>query len=118
MGDEADRGIAREHAGERRREAENDEERRPLRENDVLEEVRAQQVVERDRLDRRHEDAEQEQLSRRERGDPPRGRGEDAYRQRVRDCETRNEHERLGIPCPRVRIHAATLVSPAGVAQR
>lgn len=63
----ARRRVRRQALGERRRDPEHEEQRHPLRERDVLEEVRGQEVVERDRRDGRDEHAGREGDARGER---------------------------------------------------
>ncbi len=96
---------------ERGREAEDDEERRPLGEDDVLQEVDRQQVVHGDRLERRDRHEEEQRHCRHEADDAPPRSGEAAHGEDVRDREQRNDDERLGVPRPRVRVHAATLIA-------
>ena len=52
VGERADEGWSRERRGQCRRDPEDDEERRPLGQHDVLKEVDHEQVVHRDRLER------------------------------------------------------------------
>ena len=96
---------------ERRREPEHDEERRPLRENDVLEQVDDEQVVHRKRLDRCDRDGEDEHHRGDEAGDPEARGGEPAEGKEIAGGHQRDEQERLRIPRPPVRVHGATLVA-------
>src|SRR5205085_8791993 len=87
---------------------------RPFGDGDVLQEVCGQEVVERERLERRDEDGDEEQLTRRERKTPlARSRPPDLEKQ-VPDSERRNDGKRVRIDGPRVRVHAATLLASSG----
>ena len=105
----ADDARLRESARERRREREDDQEGRPFREDDVLEEVDHEQVVHRDRLERGDRDREQEHHRRGEAGDPPGVRWEATDREYIPGAHHRDEEERLRVPRPPVRVHGATL---------
>ena len=97
---------------EHRRDREDEQPRRPLREHDVLEQVRPEERVQRERLELGEERGEDQ----RERG----GRGDDAEAARalgardecVAECERRHEGDGL-----RREMHGATLAGRAGVAQ-
>src|SRR5207248_5192770 len=87
---------------------------RPFGDDHVLQEVCGQEVVERESLERRDEDGDQEQLTRRERETPlARSRPPDLEKQ-VPDSERRNDGKRVRIDGPRVRVHAATLLASSG----
>jgi hypothetical protein len=106
---EAQHPGAREPRRQRGGEAGDEERRRPLREDDVLEQVHRQQVPERDRLHRREEDREDQELAGDEGRNPlPRGR-EPAQREEVADGERRHQPQRLRVPAPAVRAHDSTL---------
>ena len=93
---------------ERRRNREDDEQGRPLREHDVLEQVHREQVVHPERVDRRHRDGEEEHDREREARLAPRRCGISPKGDHVRDGE-HEDRERLRVQRPRVRIHGATL---------
>ena len=105
--------------GEVRGEAEDAERRRPLGEDDVLQQVHREQVVERDRVQRRDEDRQDQREAGREAGDSPARHAVAPDDEQVPDRERRNEDERLEIQRPGVRIvHRRTLrYEHAGVAQ-
>ena len=109
VGEQRDRARARDRRGERGRDPEHDEERRPLGEDDVLEQVHGEEVVHAERVDRRDADREEEHHRPEEAGDAPGGSGVAAEREEVRRGQAEND-ERLGVPRPRVRIHGATLI--------
>ena len=109
MGESADHAGPGDASSQRGRDREDDEQRRPFREDDVLEEVHRQQVVHPERVHGRGAHDDEEQHRGEETGDAPGRRFHTANRQRVRHRERRDDEERLGIPLPRVRIHDATL---------
>ena len=90
--------------GEVRREPEHAERRRPLGEDDVLEQVHREQVVERDRVQRRREDDQDQREPGREAGDPPARHAVAPDDEQVPDRERRNEDDSLEIQRPGVRI--------------
>ena len=65
------------------------------REDDVLEQVDREQVVERDRVERRDEDGEDQREPGHEAGDPPALRPVAPDEQRIAERERRDEDERL-----------------------
>jgi hypothetical protein len=101
-------GNARDRAGDGRWEPEHAERGRPLGEDDVLEQVRRQQVVEGDRLERRDRDREDQCEPGKKGGRPPAVAPHAVRRQHVCDRERGHEDERLEVPVPGrgVRPHA------------
>ncbi len=71
MGERADGAVAGDRCGERGRDREHDEKRRPLGEHDVLQQMHRQEVVHPERVDRRHADREQHRHRAEEARDPP-----------------------------------------------
>ena len=100
--------------GERRWDPEHRQERSPLSEHDVLDQVNREQEVERDRLDGSDRDGEQQHHRCEPARDPPAGRRYAPKRPEIRDREHRDEDERVRAPRPRIRIHPATLRDPRG----
>ena len=102
-GEQDDCARAAQPVGERRRDAEHEQERRPLREHDVLEEVRPDEVLARERVERRDQ-----------RGDEERAPGEEcrgSARLPILPCRSEvdaresDRRERLGAPRPCLRGH-------------
>ena len=87
----------------RRRNAEDQERRRPLREDHVLEQVRREQVVAQ-RFQRRHSGDEQENTARRERRDSPALDTGAADRDGVPERKREDTECRLGVDRPRIGI--------------
>ena len=86
----------RQSLAELRRDPEDQEQRRPLGEHDVLDEVRPDEVLARDRVERRDERRHQERTAGEER-DCPRAVPGTARGDEVGGCESDGE-ERLGAP--------------------
>ncbi len=101
----SDGGVLARRSRGGRRQPEHDEGRAPFGERDVLEQVRRQQVVERKALERRHEDHEDQSEPAEEAGDPPARRGVALKHERVAQRQQRDEHDRLGVEAPAVRLH-------------
>ena len=100
--------------------AEHREQRRPLGEDHVLQEVRRQQVVQAEVMQRRPERDREQRHRRGEARDAPRGRAEAADREQIEQREDRDDDGRVDVRLPGVgRVqHAANLDGPsAGVAQ-
>src|SRR5439155_3715401 len=100
---------------ERGRDAEDEQRRCPFRDRDVLEQVRREQVVVRDRRQRRYAGEEDDRYAEPEADDTPPGRREGAGARRIEDDEPRGRHESVGIEAPvRRRNHAryATATAP------
>ena len=112
--EDAPTGQAGERCRESRSEPGDAERGRPFREDHVLEQVHGEEVMERDRLDRREEDGEDQELAGGEGRDPDARRGEPAQGGEVGEREPRHEPERFGVPPPLVRTHAerATGIEP------
>ena len=89
-----------------RREPEDEQERRPLREHDVLQEVRPDEVRPRERVERRDQRHDEESATRENEADAlPRARpGDDGVPDRERERD-----ERLRAPRPCAGGHGATL---------
>ena len=88
-----------------RREPEHDERRAPFGDRDVLEQVGREQVVERQALEWGHEDDKDQPEPAEEAGNPPARRGVAAEHERVGQRQQRNEHDRLCMEAPAVRLH-------------
>ena len=88
---------------ESRRDAEDEEGRRPFREDHVLEEVRRQQVVAQ-RLERRHRGHEEEQAPSREGADTPALGAPAADGDGVGEREGDDAERRLRVDGPRIRV--------------
>ena len=89
---------ALELGGHRGGEPEHAQERRPLREHDVLEQVHQQRPMERERVERRDLDGEEERAPAGEAGDPPARRREPGGGDRVGDGESCRNDKGIGIP--------------------
>ena len=108
VGERSNGPETRDRRRECRRDREHDEERRPLGEDDVLQEMHRQQVVHPERVDRRHADGEQQRHRAAEGCDAPRPGRLAPHCSDVCDCHP-DDDEALRVPRPRVRIHSATL---------
>ncbi len=109
MRERADRPRARDRGSESGRDREYDEQRRPLGQHDVLEEMHRQEEVHPERVNGRCGDRQQERQRADEAADTPGGRWVPPDREDVRGSQSEDD-EHLGVPRPRVRIHGATLV--------
>ena len=96
MGQEAEEPKAAEVGGEARRQAQDDERRRPLGEDDVLKQVHREEV-ELERLERCDGRREQECGAGGEAGDSPCGGGRAAQRQDVGGDQQRDAESGLGM---------------------
>ena len=102
---EGDHGVGEQpRPAERSRQADHAERRSPLGEDDVLEQVDRQQIVERDRVQRRDEDREDQAEPGYEAGDSPVLRPVAPDEERVADGERRDEEKRLEVERPGVGI--------------
>ena len=70
----------------------------PFGEHDVLEQVHDEQVVERERVERRDLDGEHQCAAAGEADDPPAGGGEAGQRDRVGGRHSGDDDERVGVP--------------------
>ena len=92
--------------GEPGRDAEHDERGRPLREDDVLEQVRAQERRRRERVERRRGGCEHEQQPAAEARESPARHDLTAYADRVRPGQRANDEQLVRCEVPPDRVHA------------
>ena len=116
VGEGAGAGDPLERRGHRRGQPEHAEQRPPLGDDDVLEQVHREQVVERERVERADLDGQQERAAGEEAGDAPARRGEARARDQVGGGETRDDDEGVRVPGEAIRIHGryASRAPPRG----
>src|SRR5947209_2033038 len=104
------RGAARDRRAHLRRQAEHEQRRRPVRDHHVAEQVEEQEVVERDRLERRAESRDDEDEPECEDGRARAGRVVRPCRAGVRDrgCDGECQEERLPTERPGRRRHGSS----------
>ena len=98
VGERARAGDALELARHRRGQPDDDEQRPPLGEDDVLQQVHDEQVVQGERVERRDLNREHQRAAQPEANGPPARGGEARQRDRVGGCHPRNDDQSIGIP--------------------
>jgi hypothetical protein len=98
-------GVGRQRGGQ----PEHGERRRPFGQDDVLEQVRRDEVVARQRVQRRDERCNDQRHAGDEARDPPPRRAVDGYGCQIRGRQYRDEDDRFEIPGPCERVDAVTV---------
>ena len=106
MREQAHQAAAAEPRSEAGWHSEHDERGRPLGEDDVLEQVRAQQRRRRERVERRRGGCEHEQQPAAEAREPPARHDLIAYADRVRAREPADDEQLVRCEVPPDRVHA------------